>query len=265
MEDGLDPLNKRLASFSYMTRFRETRDFANETLNATWSAGFETEGALFKTGGARGFATRRAQVTVVEEGARYERCYLLRVGTTHSVCDVRLRVWGRVCSYSSGTKCPVRVGVFNGPETVADISQHDSVEIEPGRISATPLRISAIPLRASVAQSGTGTEAASRFALGLTFTSFVAQSTTIPVTTSITPYYSHVIGGGMITVIGGPFVDTPTLQCRWSALKSRPSFPDAARIVKRGLWNRGLGFRVLGLGFSVLRLGFGTQGLGLRL
>jgi hypothetical protein len=53
---------------------------------------------------------------------------------------------------------------------------------------------------------------------GLTFTSFEAQSTTIPVAEYVYPLYAHVDGGGIINVKGGPFVDAPSLSCKWTII-----------------------------------------------
>ena len=54
----------------------------------------------------------------------------------------------------------------------------------------------------------------------LTFISFEAQSTTIPVAEETYPLYAHIDGGGFVNVIGGPFVDAPSLSCKWTVIDS---------------------------------------------
>ena len=53
---------------------------------------------------------------------------------------------------------------------------------------------------------------------GLNFVSLVAQQTTIPVAEETYPLYSHVDGHGYINVLGGPFVDAPSMSCKWKIL-----------------------------------------------
>jgi hypothetical protein len=55
---------------------------------------------------------------------------------------------------------------------------------------------------------------------GLNFVSLMAQQTTIPVAEETYPLYSHVDGNGYINVLGGPFVDAPSLSCKWKILSS---------------------------------------------
>ena len=53
---------------------------------------------------------------------------------------------------------------------------------------------------------------------GLDFVSLEAQQTTIPVAEETYPLYSHIDGGGYINVIGGPFVDAPSMSCKWTII-----------------------------------------------
>ena len=53
----------------------------------------------------------------------------------------------------------------------------------------------------------------------VTFVSLEAQLTTIPVAEYTYPLYSHVDGGGIINVLGGPFVDAPSLSCKWTVIE----------------------------------------------
>jgi hypothetical protein len=50
---------------------------------------------------------------------------------------------------------------------------------------------------------------------GKTFVSLEARFTTIPQAANIFPSFAHVFGGTVVTVKGGPFVDSASLSCRW--------------------------------------------------
>ena len=50
---------------------------------------------------------------------------------------------------------------------------------------------------------------------GKTFVSLESRFTTIPQAQSIFPSFAHVVGGTVVTVRGGPFVDSASLSCRW--------------------------------------------------
>ena len=50
---------------------------------------------------------------------------------------------------------------------------------------------------------------------GKTFVSLEARFTTIPAVAGIFPSFAHVVGGTVVTVRGGPFVDSSGLSCMW--------------------------------------------------
>jgi hypothetical protein len=53
---------------------------------------------------------------------------------------------------------------------------------------------------------------------GKTFLSLESRFTTIPTARIVFPTFAHVVGGALVKIEGGPFIDSPALSCMWTVI-----------------------------------------------